>query len=84
MVIRYCPISPYGYPLLSDITLWLSVIVRYHPMIIRCCPIIGPLLPITLWLSLIVRYHPMVIIRYIVRYCPLSPYVYPLLSAITQ
>ena len=37
MVIRHCPISPYGYPLLSAITLWLSVIVRYHPMIIRYC-----------------------------------------------
>ena len=48
MIIRYFPISPYGYPLLSAITLWLSVIVRYHPMVsvIR-----------------IVRYHPM-IIRY--------------------
>ena len=40
MIIRYCPLSSYGYPvivrhhygypLLSDITLWLSFIVRYH------------------------------------------------------
>ena len=39
MVIRYCLISPYGYLLLSDITLWLSGIVRYHPMVTRHCPI---------------------------------------------
>ena len=61
MVIRYCP-------LLSDITLWLSVIVRYHPMVIRYCllsPYGYPLLSATtLWLSVIVRY--------------------PLFSAITQ
>ena len=94
-----------GYPLLSDITLWVSVIVRYHPMVIRYCPLspysyhvivryhpmLHPLLsaitlcfsvivqPITLWLSVTVRYHPMVI-----RYSPLSPYGYPLFSAITQ
>ena len=42
---------PYGYPLLSSITLCcypllsditqllLSVIVRYHPMVIRYCPL---------------------------------------------
>ena len=50
MVIRYRPRSPNGYPLF-DITLWLSVIVRYHPMVIP--------------------------------YCLISPYGYPLLSAIT-
>ena len=46
MFVRYCPLSPYGYqvlfavtryPLLSDITLWLSVIFCYHPMVIRYC-----------------------------------------------
>ena len=59
MIIRYCPLSPYGYPLLSDITLWLSVIVRYHPMVIRYCPLTPngyPLLSdIARWLSVIVR-----------------------------
>ena len=61
MVIHYCPISPYDYPLLSDITLWLSVIFRYQPMVIRYCllsPYGYPLLPditllLTLWLSVI-------------------------------
>ena len=63
MIIRFCRLSPYGYPLLSAITLWLSFIVRYHPMV-------NPLLSaITLWLSVIVRYHPMIIC-----YCPISPY----------
>ena len=40
MIIRYCPLplTPYGYPLLAAITLWLSVIVRHHTMIIRYCP----------------------------------------------
>ena len=82
MVIRYCPQSCYGYPLLSAIILWLSVIVRHHIMIIHYCPPCYdyPLLSaITLWLSVIVRHHPMII-----RYCPLSPYGYPLLSAINQ
>ena len=60
MVICYCLLYalPYGYPLLSDITLWLHVIVQYHPMIIRYCPISPygyPLLSdITLWLPVIV------------------------------
>ena len=53
MIIRYCPLSPYDYPLLSAITLWLSGIVRYHPMVIRYCPLSPygyPLLfDITLW-----------------------------------
>ena len=66
MVIRYCPVSPYGYPLLSAITLWFSI---DYPL----------LSAITLWLSVvIVRYHPMII-----RYCPHITYGYPLLSAIT-
>ena len=59
MVIRYCLLSPYGYPLLPDITLLLTVIVRYHPMVIRYCSISPygyPLLSaITLWLSVIAR-----------------------------
>ena len=38
MIIRYCPISAYGYPLLSDITLWVSATVRHQPMIIRYRP----------------------------------------------
>ena len=58
MVTRYCPISPYDYPLLSDITLWLPVIVRYHPMVTRYCllpPYGYPVLfAVTLWLSVIV------------------------------
>ena len=58
MVIRYCLISPYGYLLLSDITLWLSGIVRYHPMVICYC-LLSPygypsLSDITLWLPIIV------------------------------
>ena len=72
MVILYCPLSPYGYPLLSAITLlWLSVIVRHHPMIIRYCPLSPygyPLLS-AITQSVIVRYHP-------IRYCLLSPYGY--------
>ena len=39
MVIRYCLLSPYGYPLWPDITLLLTVIIRYHPMVTRYCPI---------------------------------------------
>ena len=60
MIIRYCLLSPYGYLLLSDITLWLFVIIvrRCQPMIIRYCPLSPygyPLLSdITLWLSVIV------------------------------
>ena len=48
MIIRYCPISLYGYPLLPDITQWLSGFVCCHPMVIRYCPISPygyPLLP---------------------------------------
>ena len=44
MVIRYCLLSPYDYPLLSAITLWLSVIVRYHPMVIPLSTYDYPLL----------------------------------------
>ena len=80
MVIRYCPLSPNDYPLLSDISLRLTVVVRYHPMGIRYCPpstydypsAITLWLSVivrspTLWLSVIVRYHPMII-----RYCPMA------------
>ena len=58
MVILYCPLSPYGYLLLSAITIWLPVIVRYHPMVTRYCllpPYGYPVLfAVTLWLSVIV------------------------------